>query len=628
MIRRYILSLLFTFLLPCVCIAQLSEIRQLQEQLKHPKDSLDYLRKLNKIGLLIHLKNADSSFYYGIQANGLADRLNDPKEKSSALSNIATGLLLKGLYSQALQYFGKAYVVCKANDFKPEMAGGLMNQSIAYSFIGDSIKVIQFAIRANHLTRAYLMHDSVASMLLANYVELNSKLAKDSVTWYLSNAEKVANRFKDKRAMVFIGQIKATRLINNNQPQQALPLIRYNLAVTRANNWDYHEMEALNILGSYYLAINKTDSALAAYKIIYNKAKANNYVYWQIDILKAISNCYKLKNDKAGEYNTAQLLIKALEQDNNANSSFLGDYIKYNQAQDELKKLSLSEMLNHKKIIWLVAACIAGSMVIILLIWFYIKVNAQAAKLTELNATITGQNQALKESDIFKSRLLSMLAHDFRSPLNSTIGMVQLLKDHETMDVDEAAGLYKLIETDINEVLLTFDNILQWTRKQLTGYTMEPVKVNLRESITEAFGFFHEQANAGQITLVNEVDARIAPFTDLEIIRFINRNLLHNAIKYSPAGGRITTVSAVTKDEIMIKIKDEGSGLSDRLLKELFTGKVSDTNDSTQGAGLALNICAEFIQKLGGRIWAGNGPAKGAEFSYTIPLTAASGPVV
>ncbi|MCO5936374.1 HAMP domain-containing histidine kinase [Mucilaginibacter sp. RB4R14] len=622
MTRKFILLYVFVLVMPCLCFAQLSEIRQLQQQLKHPKDSLDYLCKLNKIGLLIHLKNADSSFYYGIQGNALADRLNAPKEKAHAMSNIATGLLLKGLYSQSLQYFGKAYNIYQANNNKPEIAQGLMNQAITYSFIGDSAKAIRFATRANNFTHKYLMRDSAASMLMANYVELNSGLAKDSVAWYLSGAEKIAIKFNDQRTLVFIGQIRANRFIDAKQPAMALPIIMRSLAITRANNWDYHEMESLNNLGSYYLAVNKTDSALAAYLEIYKKAKANNYVYWKIDVLKDISKCYKFKNDKANEYATAQLLIVALEQDNTANNSFLGDYIQYNQTQEELKKLGLSEGLNHKKIVWLFVACGAGSLVILLLILFYWKVTAQAKKLSEQNLTITVQNEALKESDVFKGRLLSMLAHDFRSPLNSTISMVQLLRDHEAMEPEELAGLYRLIETDINEVLLTFDNILQWTHKQLTGYILQPVKVNLKESINEAFSFFHEQANARQITIVNEIDATLAPLTDQEIIRFIDRNLLHNAIKYSPIGGKITALSVVKNKEIIITIKDEGVGLTEKLLKELFTGKISEINDSAQGAGLALNICAEFIQKLGGRIWVGKSAGKGAEFSYAIPLRA------
>ena len=151
--------------------AQNNELRSLQDQLKTSKDSLRSMRLMNRIGFLIHLKNADSAFYYGIRARKIADVLHNTRGQADALSNIATGLLLKGLYNQALNYFGKAYLTYKTLPDTIEMSQMLMNSAVAYSFTDDSIQSRAFAIRALNTVKRQLA-DSSLSFLYTNYVEL------------------------------------------------------------------------------------------------------------------------------------------------------------------------------------------------------------------------------------------------------------------------------------------------------------------------------------------------------------------------------------------------------------------------------------------------------------------------
>ncbi len=129
-------------------------------------------------------------------------------------------------------------------------------------------------------------------------------------------------------------------MINSKKYAEALNCIQKSLLMARRHKWDYHEMEGLNVYGTYFLAINKPDSALKCYTRIEGMAAVNNYVFWKVDVLKDILNVYRIKNDLPNQLKTSEALNKALQQTNENNNSFLGDYIKFNENQDKLEKLN------------------------------------------------------------------------------------------------------------------------------------------------------------------------------------------------------------------------------------------------------------------------------------------------
>src|SRR5690606_24274713 len=107
-----------------------------------------------------------------------------------------------------------------------------------------------------------------------------------------------------------------------------------------------------------------------------------------------------------------------------------------------------------------------------------------------------------------------------------------------------------------------------------------------------------------------------------EMLLFVARNILSNALRHTPNGGRV--VISVVEDEegnnAVIRVADSGSGIPPNLLPHLFDKERSDR--ASGGSGLALIICHEMIEKMNGRIWANNNPDGGASVCYTLPLAA------
>ncbi len=615
----------FVLLMIGVCFTkplygQTSAIGVLQHQLSATRDSNTYVTILNKIGFLMHMKSADSCFYYGVKAKAIADRLNFSPGRADALANIAIALTLKGLYSQSLTYYSKSLAEYKKCGNNSEVAQMLMNSAITYSFIGDSTKSLQFAKSAVN-EAAKNGPDSLVSMLYANYDNLNHSLSADSSRYYLQKAKGIANKYKDVRVLLFLEQLKADKLLSKGQNDQALPYILHSLSIARSQNWEYHELESLDMYARYNLAKNQVDSAAKQYTSIYNTAITNGFVYWKTEVLKSLLHCYELKHDDRQQERINKLLVSSMQQNNNNNNTFIGDYIAYNNTQQQLSELKILNSSNRIKIWFLIVLSTIGAAFTILVSRMYNRSRKGARMLLALNEKIGDQNRELQLTDEFKGRLISMLAHDFRAPMVSIISLIHLLKEDDHLDKEQLTGMYDSIQTDVQNTLITFDNILQWVKKQLSGYVFNPKALSVCDLMNDASSMFKANMNQKQVVFKNNVPQSLTFYSDKEIVQFINRNLIHNAIKFSLPGGVVTVDAAILNDEVVVTVKDEGIGISESRLKKLFAfNNDKKTESSDQGAGIALTICKEFIKKINGRLWAESKEKNGTIFFYALPL--------
>ncbi|RCH54106.1 hypothetical protein DJ568_14590 [Mucilaginibacter hurinus] len=151
-----------------------------------------------------------------------------------------------------------------------------------------------------------------------------------------------------------------------------------------------------------------------------------------------------------------------------------------------------------------------------------------------------------------------MLAHDFRSPLGSAISMMRLVRDDDSLEREELDMLYNSIETDMQNILLTFDNILQWVKKQMAGFVYDPEELSVRDIMDDATTIFKDILLVKKVSIVNNVAVDLTVITDREVMQFINRNLIHNAIKFSREGATVTLNARHTDSETIFSVADTG----------------------------------------------------------------------
>lgn len=612
---------LVPMLLLCLCAnyvqGQSALIEQEQHKLPFIKDSISLVGSLNRIGMLYHLKNPDSCFYYGMKAKGIAIRLHYRKGKTSADNVIASALYLKGLPRESLELFSKVLFAYKQLQDTANVALVLMNMSTVYKNLADSIQARNLCYQAIQ-TGSRLKKDSIMSMIYANYCLINSA-PDDSIRYYLNKSAEIAKRYKDERMLVVTQQIAAENLLKAGHRQQALPLIIQSLAASRNTGMEFLEINSLGLYADYYTG--KPDSILHYYNLAYQLAQQKGYVYLKVTVLKIILAYTELSGNKDKIISAHHLLESALVAENNNQKKFIGDYIKYNAIQDDNTLLEISNKINKTKIGLLVAVCTVSILLILIIYRLYQVSRRHEHQQEKLNLQIKQQNSTLQEADEFKNKLISILAHDFRTPLISTISIARMMRDNQGFTEAEMERFYADIEKDAAQILGSFDVILQWIRQQLSGYQFNAETLMLHELFIENENIFRQLLESKNITCANRVPSDMMVISDKEMLQFVNRNLLSNAIRFSPQGGTIIISATQGVNDFTITVSDEGPGMTTGTIDQLFSVSEQFGSSTQHGAGIALSMCRDFIGKLGGRIWAENKEPHGAIFYYTIPLT-------
>jgi PAS domain S-box-containing protein len=236
------------------------------------------------------------------------------------------------------------------------------------------------------------------------------------------------------------------------------------------------------------------------------------------------------------------------------------------------------------------------------------KLNQQ--KLTELNAT--------------KDLLFSIIAHDLRSPFTSFLGLTEIIADEtNSLTEEEISSFAKELNKSARVTFNLLENLLEWSSLQrgmikpnFSQTPLKPLIVNLVEE--------HSEMLRNKSLVINvRIDENLVALTDKKMIQAVVRNLLTNAIKFTPKGGKISISAEKGKaDKIQICISDSGIGLPSSLIPKLFVVDETKSRKGTEGeksSGLGLMLCKQFTELNGGRIWAESTQNKGSRFCIEIP---------
>jgi signal transduction histidine kinase len=196
-----------------------------------------------------------------------------------------------------------------------------------------------------------------------------------------------------------------------------------------------------------------------------------------------------------------------------------------------------------------------------------------------------------------------------------------MVDESETLTKDQfveyATSLKKTTLTSYN----LLENLLDWSRLQRGLFIPEPTIVSLNRLAEEAINHLSELALKKQIEIVKNIPGNLFVEVDERMIGSVLRNLITNAIKFTHIGGKVTVEAIKSKTEIILKISDNGIGMSPLILSKLFKIDSEKGKPGTEGelsSGLGLLLCKEFVEKNGGKIWAESIEGKGSSFYFTL----------
>jgi signal transduction histidine kinase len=240
-----------------------------------------------------------------------------------------------------------------------------------------------------------------------------------------------------------------------------------------------------------------------------------------------------------------------------------------------------------------------------------------------LEIKVKERTQELEKLSNFKSSLLSIISHDFRSPLASLKGVTSFLSD-EDLSSEEKKMIQDSLEQKVDATLEFIDNLLNWSKSQMDGLIVQEEVINLQKIIHENTILFKGIIAPKQITIDTELNTNLLAKADVNMVRCVVRNLLSNAIKFTPIGGKVIIKGRDLGDFIEISIKDNGVGMTLEYQSFILSNKqvMNQTTIGTnneQGSGLGLLICKDFISKNKGQISLMSELNKGTTFTFTLP---------
>jgi PAS domain S-box-containing protein len=251
-------------------------------------------------------------------------------------------------------------------------------------------------------------------------------------------------------------------------------------------------------------------------------------------------------------------------------------------------------------------------------------------ELTQALASQQIVNQELERLNRVKSDFVSVVSHEFRTPLTSICGFSELLVTDE-LTVEQMKEFAGFINGEALRLDRLLGGILDLNRLESGLVTLQRSPVDLATVIEEVV--FRASRSAPRHRIVTDLNGDLPPvWADRDKMTQVLTNLVSNAVKYSPDGGVVTVGATVAEGTIHLRISDQGIGIPADSLETIFdrfTRVESDAARKIAGTGLGLAIVRQLVDLHGGRVWAESTPGEGSTFHLLLPVDRrVAGPVV
>lgn len=236
---------------------------------------------------------------------------------------------------------------------------------------------------------------------------------------------------------------------------------------------------------------------------------------------------------------------------------------------------------------------------------------------------LENKNIQLNKTIAEKDRFFSIIAHDLRSPFNYFLGFTQIISDEiNRMSPDRIREITTDMRKSAVNLYSLLENLLEWSRMQRGNIDFSPVLFNLGEKVKECVELVSGPALKKNINIQTGIPGDLVINADLHMFCTIIRNIVTNAVKFTPRGGKIMISASPGSDKrAEILISDTGIGMDQKLLGMLFTINDEIRRKGTEGepsAGLGLLLCHEFVEKHGGTISVESEVGKGSTFKIVL----------
>jgi two-component system, sensor histidine kinase and response regulator len=255
-----------------------------------------------------------------------------------------------------------------------------------------------------------------------------------------------------------------------------------------------------------------------------------------------------------------------------------------------------------------------------------LKINTEliesSAKIKEQAQQLEIKTEELTELNTLKDKLFSIISHDLRNPIYSLRNLFNNIYKYD-LPASEIKILLPTILSDLNYTTSLMENLLQWSKSQMKGASLHLQMIEVSNLIDEVKNLLRLQAEAKKINLETRQTDEIYIYADKDMMNLVLRNLVSNAIKFTPENGSITIGADYVNDQIDLYVQDTGIGMSEENASKLFKDEFFTTEgtSSEAGSGLGLKLCKEFLEKNNAEISLQSKVGEGTRFTCTFQIS-------
>jgi signal transduction histidine kinase len=526
------------------------------------------------------LSNSVKSYDHSVKIIELSEKLNDQKSKLFGQVHLGLAYLLQNRFLEANDVFRDYISLAKSLQDYNSLSRGYLDISIGYG----ALQVYDTALLyVDSCIQTSLDNDETYYLAMGynrkGYTLSSTKEYDSALIYHQKALETIEETNKWERCFSLAGLSQA--FSGNGNHQKSIQNGEESLSLAMEMNAKWEIKNSAEILAEAYAKSGDFEKAYSNYKL------------------------FKTYHDSIfTEENEQKINAMQLRHTENEKQALL---------QENMLKDKILNQKNTQLYLLLFIAVTLTAFVIVL----YITIKNRR----KYSEQIAEQRDDLKVLNRTKDRIISILAHDMRSPIGSIIQLLDMIKHSPDMEKRGLEILLDEVYERTTTVSSTLNQLLNWAVKQFHKTHTEPEKIEITKIVNEQVEFCYGAASKKSIEIIHHTDQSHEVLIEGEHARIIIRNLLTNAIKFSHENGKITLNYQDRGDMLGIAISDEGVGMDEETMNKLFNSKAS-TNPGTmneKGTGIGLFLSREYAEMNGGQINVSSKIGEGSTFELVLP---------
>ena len=653
--------------------AQLSSKDSLELNIKIAKARKDfkvtdtlYITMLNKLSSELRYYNTDSLLLLSKQALKYSQQTEYFPGECRALLGLGNYYSDKGDHLQGITYYQKALDLAMEINDNELILRTKNNLSGEYGYKGDYAKAligylegVELAVEFDDLLMQSIINENIANLYASQkdykqalefykiVKKINDKIGNEvyaaetmsnmaSVYAEMGNLEHAMFNINSSISifekneildwLAFAYEIKGKTYLEENKFKWALYWYQQSEMLHEDLQDDRGKIDLFNGFAEAYLGLQK-DSLSEQYAL--NAFEISSKLKFKEGTKKCAKTLFKIhKNkkdfNKALEYHEIyQALSDTLSRNENKKSlTMFKTKIEHDKQKEDLINENEKALAKQKNYVYAALAILCIFLVVTFLMRRSERIQKKLNKELYLKtAKLVRNERELRDINETKDKLFSIIGHDLRGPIGAFQGLLKLYRDKE-IDSSEFLDFIPKLGADIDHISFTLNNLLSWGQTQMNGSVTKPSTVSVDAITNDNINLLAEIATSKSISLINKIEENTMVWSDKNQLDIILRNLISNALKFTPEKGMITISAIERATSWEISVRDTGVGMDKATIDKLFVKNANITTYGTnneKGTGLGLSLCKEMVEKNSGSIWVESILNRGTCFYFTLP---------